>query len=102
MLVPVRLGLRRGTMHQHAQTAAGDLPDSVRLQSAALHSTSRLPANRSAGLPLCYVPFHSLKPAETGREDTRIRSHAPRVVLMQTVGFRDRAELEIALFVGMA
>ena len=58
--------------------------------------------NGSIVSPLCCIPFHSLNPAETGREDTRIRSHAPRVVLMQTVGFRDRAELEIALFVGMA
>ena len=56
-------------MHQHTQTAAGDLPDSVRLQSAALYSTSRRPMNSSIGSLLCYVPFHRLNPAETGRED---------------------------------
>ena len=89
-------------MHQHTQTADGDLPDSVRLQSAALHSASRQPMTRSIVSPLCCIPFHSLNPAETGREDARIRSPASRVVSMQTVGFRDRAELEIALFVGMA
>ena len=58
--------------------------------------------NSSIGSLLCYVPFHSLNPAETGWEDTRIRSPASRVVLMQAVGFRARAELEIAPFVGMA
>ena len=58
--------------------------------------------NISIGSLLCCVPFHSLNPAETGREDARIRSPASRVVLMQTVGFRDRAELAIAPFVGMA
>ena len=58
--------------------------------------------NISIGSLLCYVPFHSLNPAETGREDTRIRSPASRVVLMQAVGFRARAELAIAPFVGMA
>ena len=58
--------------------------------------------NSSIVSPLCYVPFHSLNPAETGWEDARIRSPASRVVLMQTVGFRDRAELAIAAFGGMA
>ena len=80
MLVPVRLGLRRGTMHQHAQTAAGDLPDSVRLQSAALYSTSRRPMNSSIGSLLCYVPFHRLNPAETGRED----AHFARTLRVST------------------
>ena len=56
-------------MHQHTQTADGDLPDSVRLQSAALHSASRQPMTRSIVSPLCCIPFHSLNPAETGRED---------------------------------
>ena len=95
-------GPSRGALHQHTQTAAGDLPDSVRLQSAALHSTSQRPMNSSIGSLLCYVPFHSLNPAETGREDARIRSPASRVVLMQTVGFRARADLAVALSVGMA
>ena len=58
--------------------------------------------NSPIGSLLCYVPFHSLNPAETGREDARIRSPASRVVLMQTIGFRARAELAIAAFVGMA
>ena len=34
--------------------------------------------NSSIGSPLCCVPFHSLKPLETGREDARIRSPASR------------------------
>ena len=88
--------------HTHPQTAGGGVPDSIRLQSAALHSTSQWPMNSSIGSLLCYVPFHSLKPLETGREDARIRSHASRVVSMQTIGIRDRAKLGIALFVGMA
>ena len=58
--------------------------------------------NSSIGSLLCYVPFHSLNPAETGREDARIRSPASRVVSMQTIGIRDHAELVIAPFVGMA
>ena len=89
-------------MHQHTQTAAGDLPDSVRLQSAALHSASRQPMTRSIVSPLCCIPFHSLNPAETGREDARIRSPASRIDSMQTIGIRDRADLVFAPFVGMA
>ena len=88
--------------HTHPQTAAGDLPDSVRLQSAALLSASQRPMNSSIGSLLCCIPFHSLNPAETGREDARIRSPASRIDSMQTIGIRDRADLVIAQFVGMA
>ena len=94
MLVPVRLGLRRGTMHQHTQTAAGDLPDScvslplhsMPLRSrarprciartlaapASFRSTSRLLGDRQGGCSLC-LP-------------------ASRIDFMQSGMFRDRAD----------
>ena len=76
---PARLGLRRGTMHQPRR-----LPPHERqrltpaFQSAALHSISRLPTNRSAGLPLHCVPFRSLKPSETGGDALPPRRDRPR------------------------
>ena len=89
-------------MHQHTQTAAGDLPDSVRLQSAARRFPTRLPQNSSFGLSLRSLRFRCLKPPETGGKNLARLARVPRIDSMQTVGFRARAELEIALFVGMA
>jgi len=78
-------------MRQHAQTAAGELPDSVRFSS--LHfAPRRLPRTTStkrthspARRPLCFVPFRCLKPAETGRRTVMLAALArvPRIVLGQ-------------------
>jgi hypothetical protein len=70
LLVPARLGLRVGPCASTRRLSPrGSLTPAF--PSAALHCAARPPANKTAGLPLLFVPFHSRKPPETGPDDAR-------------------------------
>ena len=60
-------------MHQHTQTAAGDLPDSVRLQSAALHF-----ATANEQLHCLAALLHSVPQPESGGDKPGGISHRSR------------------------